>query len=190
MIVSQELYGLGTYALVEKLISKYGQKNSVVCIGPAGEYKLKSASVQSTDVDGRPCRAAGRGGLGAVMGAKGLKAIIVDQNKKGEAPLADPEGFKKAAKVFAKTVKDNPFCGTILPEYGTAWLVAAVNGLGTFPCYNATKGLFDGQEKISGETLLEMINARGGKNQHMSCSQCIMHYSNEFVDEKGEYVTA
>ena len=78
LLPAAELKGLRTYALMEKLTAKYGDKIAVLRIGPAGEYKLASASVQSSDVDGRPCRAAGRGGLGAVMGSKGLKAIVVE----------------------------------------------------------------------------------------------------------------
>jgi aldehyde:ferredoxin oxidoreductase len=80
-----EFKGMRTYALTEKLLQRYGEKNAVLCIGPAGELQLLSASVQSSDVDGRPCRAAGRGGMGALMGAKGLKAVIVEQG--GKKPI-------------------------------------------------------------------------------------------------------
>jgi aldehyde:ferredoxin oxidoreductase len=69
--------GMRTYALVEKLTAEFGDKNSITCIGPAGDLQYSAASIQTTDLDRRPCRAAGRGGLGAVMGAKGLKALIV-----------------------------------------------------------------------------------------------------------------
>jgi aldehyde:ferredoxin oxidoreductase len=68
-----ELKGVRTYAVAEKLHTMFGESKSVTCIGPAGDFQLLSASIQSTDLDGRPCRAAGRGGLGAVMGSKGLK---------------------------------------------------------------------------------------------------------------------
>ena len=80
--------GMRTYTLVEKLLANYGAKNAVLCIGPAGEQKLSTASIQTSDIDDRPCRAAGRGGLGAVMGAKGLKAIVV--TNAGEAPMQSP----------------------------------------------------------------------------------------------------
>ncbi|MBN1975214.1 MAG: hypothetical protein JW787_16340, partial [Sedimentisphaerales bacterium] len=75
LVPAREYRGMRTYNLVEKVLEVYGNKTSVLCIGPAGEHRLGLASIQSSDVDGRPCRAAGRGGLGAVMGAKGLKAI-------------------------------------------------------------------------------------------------------------------
>ena len=182
--------GMRTYALVEKLLDVYGEKNGVLCIGPAGEYQLASASIQTSDVDGQPCRAAGRGGLGAVMGAKGIKAIVISQQGKSADAIADPETFKESAKVFAKAIKDNPFSGQMLGALGTAGLVSAVNSLGAFPTQNATKGVFEGWEKISGEALAEMIQKRGGQTTHMGCSQCIIHCSNVFVDEDGKYMTA
>jgi aldehyde:ferredoxin oxidoreductase len=182
--------GMRTYALVEKLLGVYGEKNGVLCIGPAGEYQLASASIQTSDVDGKPCRAAGRGGLGAVMGAKGIKAIVISQQGKSADAIADPVVFKESAKVFAKAIKDNPFSGQMLGALGTAGLVSAVNSLGAFPTQNATKGVFEGWEKISGEALAEIIQKRGGQTTHMGCSQCIIHCSNVFVDEGGKYMTA
>ncbi len=182
--------GMRTYALVEKLLGVYGEKNGVLCIGPAGEYQLSSASIQTSDVDGKPCRAAGRGGLGAVMGSKGLKAIVINQKGKSADAIADPDAFKESAKVFAKAVKDNPFSGQMLGALGTAGLVSAVNSLGAFPTQNATKGVFEGWEKVSGEALAEIIKKRGGQTTHLGCAQCIIHCSNVFVDEGGRYVTA
>ncbi|MEW5725722.1 MAG: aldehyde ferredoxin oxidoreductase C-terminal domain-containing protein [Thermodesulfobacteriota bacterium] len=190
LVPADDLKGMRTYALTEKLLAKYGDKTSVLCIGPAGEHKLAIASIQSSDIDGRPCRAAGRGGLGAVMGSKGLKAIVVDQRGQSKEAMADPEGFKEAAKEFAKAIKAHPFSGQLLPALGTAGLIGPVNSLGAFPSYNATKGVFDGWEKISGESMAQVIQQRGGKTTHVGCAQCIVHCSNEFVDPAGGYVTA
>jgi aldehyde:ferredoxin oxidoreductase len=189
LMPAQEYKGMRTYALVEKLLQAYGEKTSVMCIGPAGEKKLTAASIQSSDFDGHPCRAAGRGGLGAVMGSKGLKAIVVDQRGKSADAIADPETFKEAAKAFAKAVKDHPFSGQMMPNLGTAGLIAPVNSMGAFPSLNATKGVMDGWEKVSGETMAKIIQERGGKTTHMGCTQCIVHCSNEFVDKEGRYVT-
>ncbi|MCP4692271.1 MAG: aldehyde ferredoxin oxidoreductase, partial [Desulfobacterales bacterium] len=187
---ADEYKGMRTYALVEKLLAAHGEKTSVMCIGPAGEHGLASASIQASDVDGRPCRAAGRGGLGAVMGAKGLKAIIAPRDGKAAEAAADPEAFKAAVKAFSKAVADHPFSGQFLPSLGTAGMVGPVNSLGAFPCYNATKGVFDGWEKISGETMTRMIKERGGDATHMGCTRCIVRCSNEFVDPGGKYVTS
>ena len=129
--------GRRTYALAEKLKQAYGSKHSITCIGPAGELQLAAASIQTTDTDGRPCRAAGRGGLGAVMGSKGLKAIIVAQGGKSADELADPAAFKETAKAYAKAVKADEFSGQVLPEFGTAILVEPINAAGAFPTRNA-----------------------------------------------------
>jgi aldehyde:ferredoxin oxidoreductase len=190
LLSAQDCGGMRTYALTKKLFQKYGGENGVLCIGPAGENRLSSASIQATDVDGRPCRAAGRGGLGAVMGSKGLKALIVEQGGKKADPLADREGFKEAARVVAKIVKANPMSGQLMPALGTAGLVAPINAMGAFPSYNARKGVLEGWEKISGEAMAEMIQKRGGKTTHLGCAQCIVHCSNEFVDKQGKYVTS
>jgi aldehyde:ferredoxin oxidoreductase len=189
LVSGDEYKGMRTYGLVEKLLDIYGKKNSVLCIGPAGENKLTVASIQSSDIDGRPCRAAGRGGLGAVMGSKGLKAVVVDQGGKSADAIADPEAFNEGAKAVAKIVKEEFININMMAPLGTASLVAPVNSMGAFPSYNATKGVLEGWEKISGEAMAELIKARGGNTTHMGCAQCVIHCSNIFVDEKGEYVT-
>ena len=190
LVPAQKYRGLGTYPLVEKILGAYGAKTSVLCIGPAGESRLSVASIQSSDIDGRPCRAAGRGGLGAVMGAKGLKALVVDQGGKSPDPIADPEAFKEAARGIVKAIKEDHMSGHVMPELGTAGLVAPVNAMGAFPSYNARKGVLEGWEQISGEAMAKLIQERGGKTTHVGCAQCIVHCSNEFVDKEGKYVTS
>jgi aldehyde:ferredoxin oxidoreductase len=190
LIPAQEYKGMRTYQLVEKILKTYGKRTSVLCIGPAGEARLAAASIQSSDADGRPCRAAGRGGLGAVMGAKGLKALIVDQRGKTPDPIADPKAFREAVKAVTEIVKADPMNAEVMPKLGTAGLVAPVNSMGAFPSYNARKGVLDGWEKICGETMAEVIKERGGNPTHMGCTQCIIHCSNVFVDKEGKYVTS
>jgi aldehyde:ferredoxin oxidoreductase len=190
LVPAQEYRRMRTYALVEKLLAAYGAKNSVMCIGPAGEFQLASASIQSTDVDGRPCRAAGRGGMGAVMGAKGLKALVVDQGGKDPDAIADPQAFKEATKIVVAAVKADHMSAEVMPALGTAALVAPVNAMGAFPSYNATKGQLDGWEKISGEAMAEIIKERGGNTTHRGCDQCMIHCSNEYVDKDGKFITS
>jgi aldehyde:ferredoxin oxidoreductase len=123
------------------------------------------------------------------MGAKGLKAIIVDQGGKSADAVADPKAFTEAAKEVVKAIKADHMSGHVMPELGTAALVAPVNAMGAFPSYNATKGVLDGWEGISGEAMAEVIKKRGGNTTHMGCAQCIIHCSNEYVDEQGKYIT-
>ncbi|MBC7248660.1 MAG: aldehyde ferredoxin oxidoreductase [Anaerolineae bacterium] len=190
LVPAQEYRGMRTYQLVEKILARYGEKTAVLCIGPAGEYKLAVASIQSSDTDGHPCRAAGRGGLGAVMGAKGLKALVVDQRGKSPDPVADPEAFKEAVKEVVRIVKADHMNAEVMPKLGTAGLVAPVNSMGAFPSYNARRGVLEGWENICGERMAEIIQERGGNPTHMGCSQCVVHCSNVFVDEQGKYVTS
>jgi aldehyde:ferredoxin oxidoreductase len=190
LVPAQEYRGMRTYDLVERMLKTYGEKTSVFCIGPAGELRLAVASIQSSDVDGRPCRAAGRGGMGAVMGAKGLKALVVDQRGKSAHAIADPKAFKEAIKAVVGLVQQDHMSAEVMPKLGTAALIAPVNSLGAFPSYNARKGVLDGWEKISGEAMAQLIQERGGKTTHMGCNQCGIHCSNEFVDAAGKYVTS
>ena len=190
LIGANEYKGMRTYELVEKLHAKFGEKNAVLCVGPAGEYKMKSASIQGSDVDNHPCRAAGRGGLGAVMGAKGLKAVIIPQGGKKADPVIDKDVFSEASKAFAKLIQASPFEGELLPNFGTSALVAPVNSMGAFPSYNATKGEFEGWQKISGEALANTVKERNGQTGHVGCSQCIVRCSNVYNDKDGNYVSS
>lgn len=190
LIPAQEYKGMRTYPLVEKLLATYGKDYAVVCIGPAGEYRMPIASVQASDVDDRPCRAAGRGGMGAVMGAKGLKAILVDRRGKDGNPVADPDAFREAVKTLVQMIKADPMNAEVMPNLGTAALVAPVNSMGGFPSYNARKGVLDGWENICGERMAEIIKERGGNPTHRGCDQCIIFCSNVYVDKDGKYVTS
>jgi len=186
---AEDLKGMRTYELARRLLVRYGTRSAVLCIGPAGEQRLPIASIQASDIDGQPCRAAGRGGLGAVMAAKGLKAIVVEAVSKSRRPVSDPAALKKAARAFAAAVREAPFSGKVLPRFGTAALVAGVNNLGGFPCFNATRGEMPGWEKLSGEALVERLRQRGGQARHKGCAQCIIDCSNRYVDKKGNYLT-
>jgi aldehyde:ferredoxin oxidoreductase len=123
------------------------------------------------------------------MGSKGLKAIILDRGGKATDPLADAGIFKESAKRYAKAVREDDFTPS-LAELGSAVLVAPINAVGAFPTRNAREGQFEEVEKISGETMAEVIKKRGGKNTHMGCAQCIIRCSNEYVDKNGAYVTS
>ena len=182
-------WGKRTYDLVAALKEAHGEDKSITCIGPAGESQFSAASIQTTDMDGYPCRAAGRGGLGAVMGSKGLKAIVVDKNAQKAEPIQDTKTFKDCAKIFAQAVIKDEFTGE-LAELGSAVLVEPINAAGAFPTRNARAGQFEDADKISGETMAQIIKNRGGKPNHKGCAQCIINCSNVYVDEQGKYVTS
>lgn len=97
-VADKELIGLGNYEVGGKLRAKYGDNVTVLSIGQAGEFKMTAASIAVSDPEGRPARHAGRGGLGAVMGSKKIKAIVIDDTGTGEIPLVDADAFKEASK--------------------------------------------------------------------------------------------
>lgn len=187
---ADDFRGMRNYALAQELLERYGSKHAISCIGPAGEMMLKSSSIQTADPDGRPCRSAARGGLGAVMGTKGLKAVIVSGQGKKKPELSNPESFKETAKEFAWTIKKDGWSGDVLPNYGTASILASTNASGALPTRNATQGRFDGADKIDGDALYKKIRQRSGQTTHKGCSNCIIHCSNVYTDPDGRPVTS
>ena len=188
---ADELKGLGNYATVEKLAAKYGQKVACITIGQAGEMKMSAASVAFTDVEQRPTRHAGRGGVGAVMGAKGIKAIVLDDAGMKMRQPANPEKFKAANKAFAEGLRKHPVTGEGLPAFGTNVLTNVVNEAGGFPTHNFKTGQFEGASKISGETQAALENERGGEGSatHGCHRGCVIRCSGTFYDKDGNFVT-
>mgnify|MGYP006273902907 CR=1 FL=1 len=185
-----ELAGLGTYDTVSRLSEKYGEKTGMMVIGPAGENLLLGASIQFTNPKGYPSRAAGRGGLGALMGSKGIKAIVVDDSGTSSPQMADKDAFKEAAKRWAKILTEHPVTGQGLPSYGTAILVNIINEAGALPTKNFREGRFDFASDISGEKMVELINERGGVAKEGCHPGCVIQCSQEFRDREGKYVTS
>jgi len=190
ILPADELKGLGNYALVEKLQAKYGKNAGIISIGTAGEMKMAMASIAVTSTNGTPSRHAGRGGMGAVMGSKGLKAIVIDDTGAEKAVIKNPEAFKEASQKFVKTLREHPVTSQGLPTYGTNVLASIVNEAGGYPTRNFSSGRFEGTDKISGETMYQIISKRGGKTTHAGCTTCIIQCSNEYLDENGKYITS
>jgi aldehyde:ferredoxin oxidoreductase len=180
---------LGNYDLVEKMKEAYGDKIACISIGPAGEMKMSAASVAFTDMELRPTRHAGRGGVGAVMGAKGVKVIVVDDSGMSARSPKDPEKFKEANKNFVAGLKKHPITGEGLPAYGTNVLTNVINEAGAYPTNNFQLGQFEGASKISGETLAELETSRGGKATHGCHKGCVINCSGIFNDKDGNYLT-
>ena len=186
---ADELKGLGNYATVERLKDEYGLDMGYISIGQAGEMKLASASVAFTDRELRPARHAGRGGLGAVMGSKGLKAIVVDPAGGEAAPIEDKEAFKAAAKRFAKALMEHPVTSEGLPNFGTDILINVINEAGALPTRNFSAGRFENADKVGGETLNKLTIERKGDPTHGCMSGCVIRCSGIYLDAKGQYVS-
>ena len=183
------LAGLGNYDTVARQFDEFGEKVACISIGPAGEMKSAAASIAVTDPEGRPTRHCGRGGLGAVMGSKGVKVIVVDPAGGQRLKPADPETFKKGAQKFNQALKNHPLTSETLPKYGTNALANVINESGSYPTRNFSRGQFEGTEAISGERQHDLILERGGEIAHACHRGCTIKCSRTYVDENGQYVT-
>ncbi|MBM9602626.1 aldehyde ferredoxin oxidoreductase family protein [Desulfopila inferna] len=182
-----ELVGKGNFEVTEKLGTQLEGKQGVISIGPAGEMKMAAANISVKDPDNK-VRSAGRGGLGAVMGSKGVKYITIDP-RDGKVEIADPEAFKAANKAFASALVNHPISQG-LGQYGTNVLVNIINESGGLPTRNFTQGQFEGHEKISGETMYDLIQERGGKAKHGCHVGCVIQCSQIYNDAQGQYKTS
>jgi len=182
---------LGNYDVVEKMRAEFGDKVHCISIGQAGEMKLAAASVAFTDMEQRPTRHAGRGGVGAVMGSKGVKVIVIDDAGASMRQPKNPDAFKAANKAFVAGLKSHPVTGEGLPAYGTNVLTNVINEAGGYPTNNFSTGQFDGAAKISGEAQAELENARGGPGSatHGCHRGCVIRCSGTFYDKDGNYVS-
>jgi len=135
-------------------------KARVLAIGPAGEKLALIASIMNDRY-----RAAGRSGVGAVMGSKNLKAIVVRGT--GKLSPARDEETKKVLKNIRKKIKENEVTSKGLPTYGTSILVNLINQSGIYPTNNFQESYFETAEKTSGETLAEKYLVR-----NMACFHC------------------
>ena len=190
LVACQELAGFGNYDTVSKLIERYGgNKVAFITIGMAGEWGLTAASIAVTDRELRPTRHAGRGGLGAVMGSKGLKAIFCDASDVRVHEPVDKEGFKDASRRLAQALREHPVTGEGLPTYGTNIMQNIINESGGLPTRNFRGGSFDGAATVSGESQREIILERGGKVRHGCHTGCVIQCSRIYVDKDGNYVT-
>ncbi len=142
------IWGKDTHQTNRQILTETTTRASIACIGPAGENKVLFAAIMN-DKD----RAAGRGGMGAVMGSKNLKAIAVQGNMKVE--IFDPVGLKEYEKKIDRLIDKNPVTGKSLPVLGTSVLVNLINAHGMYPTENFKRGIFNDAEGTSGEKLAE-----------------------------------
>ena len=146
---------------IDEELKKVHPDCSVLNIGPAGEHLSLLAAIMN-DKD----RAAGRSGVGAVMGSKNLKAITVTATRK-VIPAADEEALKEATKECNRKIKENGVTGGGLPTYGTAVLVNIINNTGSFPTRNWQESYYEPADDTSGETLREKYLVKNA-----ACHRC------------------
>jgi aldehyde:ferredoxin oxidoreductase len=181
-----ELKGLRTYDVSAKLAAQSGKRASFIICGPAGEARLTGASIALTDEDHRyPTRHAARGGLGAVMGSKGLKAVVVDDEGSNARVAKDAKGFKDLVVNMTKAYKAGPQ----LFARGTSAVVPMANMMDTFPTRNRREMQFEKANDIDGARIIESFETRGG-GMHNCMTGCVVQCSNVVHAPDGSYKTS
>lgn len=178
LVPCPELKGMGVYETAEKLLARYGKKVGVILIGPAGELQLTAAGITNTDRDGEPSRYCARGGLGAVMGSKSVKAVVLDDDGTTVCPSCDRERLAQLIRELGRLVKETPHTAELLPKYGTDSILPVVHSLGALPTRNFSTGTFEGADKIGPEALRQFIIDRGGAPRHACMPGCPIGCSN------------
>lgn len=187
-VKSPELNGKGNYETVANLMNKWGKKIATLSIGPAGEQLLAAATVAVSDLFGNPARHAGRGGMGAVLGSKKVKAIVLPKTSEIEYdPIKSPEEFKKLTTEYNKILIPKKRGLTV---YGTSALVRIADEIGGLPTKNFRMGSFDQMDNISGERIYDTIISRGGRPTEACSPGCVIRCSNRYVDKEGKYLTS
>ncbi|MFI5340518.1 MAG: aldehyde ferredoxin oxidoreductase C-terminal domain-containing protein, partial [Candidatus Methylomirabilales bacterium] len=188
---ADDIAGLGVNETASRLLKRYGDKVAIALIGPAGEMLLSAAGIQNLDKDRVPSRIAARGGLGAVMGSKRLKAIIFDDAGGQKPPIANREAFRQAQKLFNKNTLDHPQTKAY-QEYGTPAMVRTCNAFGGLPTRNFSSGQFEGAETISGEHMRDLLLRRGGESEttHACMLGCVIQCSNTYGGEDGKAIVS
>ncbi|UMZ73453.1 aldehyde ferredoxin oxidoreductase family protein [Natranaerofaba carboxydovora] len=178
---------LGVYQLMDDVKETYGDKVGMLAIGPAGEMLMQTAGITNNDMDNEPSRYAARGGLGAVMGSKGVKAIIIDDTDAPKVEVKDEKTFKQARKKLQEAIKNHPVTSGALPSYGTAGTVDPINESGGLPTENFKFGQFEGASNVSGAKMAEIVEQRGGKGKmgHACHPGCTIRCSNIYPDKDG-----
>ncbi len=185
-----DLVGKGNFAVVTATEKLLGKETGLLTIGPAGERRMANANISVKDPDSK-LRSIGRGGLGAVMGSKKIKCIVLDaEGAPTNPPIADEAKFKAANKAFSKALIEHGVTGEGLPTYGTAILINVINEVGALPTRNFRTGQFEGHENISGEKMNEIITERGGKVKHGCSVGCVVQCSQVYPDANGDYLTS
>ncbi len=185
-----DLWGLGTYATIDKLRAEYGDAAGIICCGPAGEMLYANSAVITTTPDFLP-RSASRGGVGAVMGSKKLKAIVIDDTGSRLVEVANNAALKSAVTVLTNGIRTDQIMH-YLKDSGTGMLVTLADRMECLATKNFSQGRFDGNYEISGEKMawLAKQGRPGMEMKHHCMPGCVVYCSTIFSDANGNYVTS
>lgn len=186
-----DLLGLGVFDTAKKLHDRFGDKVSLAICGPVGEYQGLMAGISFSDTDNRPSRLAARGGVGAVMGAKKIKAIVIDKHKMPE--MKDRKKVMQAVKMYGKLLGESPAVQNML-KLGTAMVSDLTNTLGALPTDNFSSGQStpkdSGPHKMGGDYIYELNTSRGGDPSHACMPGCLIKCSNVYMNKDGQEIVS
>ncbi len=190
ILPAANLTGLTNYAVVKALKAAHGENISVLTIGPPGERKASMASISGTDIDGMPSRALARGGSGAVMGSKRIKAIIIDDT--GTKPVAAQRetAFTALIKEYAAFMDENKGAGLVRAYGQMGGLVWISDRNHSLPVMNFTLGTFEGASKIGGKEIIGYMTSQGSQWSLPCMPGCLQRCSNIVRDKEGNYITS
>lgn len=193
LVSADGLMGLGAYDVCKNIFSEYGGNVAIACIGPAGEMLYRSASVMVSEMgSGYPCRAAARGGLGALMGSKKIKAIVAERAANPFVyEYEDKERFDLARKKFVKICKESPST-IIMHTMGSTNMMDVTVPTGSIPYRNFSGVPLTEVQKafFTSKNWLEAGKKAGGRNGLPCQPGCVVMCSNIYNDDKGDFITA
>ena len=172
---ADKVWGKTTHETEDRLKAETHEEAHVCSIGPAGEKLALTACVMNDKH-----RAAGRSGVGAVMGSKNLKAVVAKGTQ--SVKVARPKEFMAACLAVVKKLKESPVTGGGLPKYGTPILVNVINAHGFLPTRNFQQGQFEGADKLSGETIADTILIK-----NKGCFACTIACARVSEVKEGKY---
>lgn len=180
---------IGSYEILKKIREEHGNSITAAFTGPAGDMMLEASAIIFTTPDFH-LRVAARGGVGAVMGSKNLKAVIVDDGDANLVEIADKDKFKENVKALTKGILSNPFVEG-LRKLGTPQIVMITQTAGALPTKNFSAGQFKDADKICGEHMEELLKNRpNGEPVHRCMEGCIVSCSNVYTDDQGELIVS
>ena len=177
----------GNFEVARMLHEKYGDKVSLGICSPVGEYQGLMAGISFTDPEKRPTRIAARGGVGAVMGSKKVKAIVVERNKMPE--FSDRKKYMGSVKEYTKMLDVDPAIDNFR-KLGTAMVGDFTNKIGGLPTRNFSAGTIVGTDegpfKLGGQFIRKQNLERGGETTHACMPGCMIKCSNIYADKDGK----
>lgn len=175
------------------LYAQYGKKIAFGLSGPVGEYGGLLAGVTISDSDGRASRLAARGGVGAVMGSKKVKAVVIELNKM--PTLHERKKALGGSRDYAKKLNVDPLVTNFFQPLGTMGMADYTNHIGALPVNNFSLGKQEnfseaGDFNMGGAHISVLNTSRGGEQTHACMPGCVIQCSNVYVDADGNEMTS